>query len=369
LGFWRSRYGESSLINSSEGDAKMPDLQFAVFGAGFWAPFQIAGWGEVKGAKCVAIYNRTVSKAEKVAQAFGIPAVYGDPEELLDREKLDFLDVITDSLTHGKFVQMAAQRKLPVISQKPMANTLAEAEDMVRVCREAGVPFYVHENWRWQAQIREFKKVLDSGEIGVPFRARIFLVSGYPVFNTEPNLRDLEEYVLKDMGTHLLDVARFLFGEADRLYCQIHQVQPGIKGEDVATVMMHMGGRTTVTCSMGFPGHFLENDVFTQTLILVEGDKGSAELDSHYWVRVTTKNGTRANRYPPTYRPWMLHDYVASHSSIALCNAHLLQALRGDGEAETTGEDNLKTMRLIFAAYESARIGKVIRFSAGEAAK
>jgi hypothetical protein len=43
--------------------------------------------------------------------------------------------------------------------------------------------------------------------------------------------------------------------------------------------------------------------------------------------------------------------------------------LRGDGEAETTGEDNLKTMRLTFAAYESARIGKAIRFSAGEAAK
>jgi predicted dehydrogenase len=51
----------------------MTDLRFGVFGAGFWAPYQIGGWQEVEGAECVAIYNRTVSKAEKVAKAFGIP--------------------------------------------------------------------------------------------------------------------------------------------------------------------------------------------------------------------------------------------------------------------------------------------------------
>lgn len=339
----------------------MTDLRFAVFGAGFWAPYQIAAWQEVPGAKCVAIYNRTVAKAEKIAQAFGIPAVYGDAEELLEREKPDFLDVITDCLTHCKFVSMAARHKVPVICQKPMANTLAEAESMVRACREAGVPFFVHENWRWQTQIRELKKVLDSGEIGVPFRARIFQVSGYPVLINEPGLRNLEEYVLKDMGPHLLDVARMLFGEADRLYCQTHQVQKDIKGEDAVTVMMHMGGRTTVTCYLGFPGNFLENNIFTQALILVEGDKGSAELNRHYWVRVTTESGTRSKRYPPTLRPWMQPDYVASHASIARCNAHLLQALRGEVKGESRGEDNLETMRLTFAAYESARSGNVIR--------
>jgi D-apiose dehydrogenase len=202
--------------------------------------------------------------------------------------------------------------------------------------------------------------VIDSGEIGIPFRARIFLVSGYPVLSTEPGLRYEEQFIIKDMGTHLLDVARFLFGEADRIYCQTHQVQKDIKGEDVATIMMLMAGRTTVTCIMGFPGHFLENDVFTQTLILVEGDKGSAELDKNYWIRVTTRSGTRANRYPPAWRPWMNPQYIASHASISACNAHLLRALRGDGKAETTAADNLKTIRLTFAAYESACSGQVV---------
>ena len=339
----------------------MSDLRFVVFGAGFWTQFQLAGWSEVPGAKCVAIYNRTISAAENVAAAFGISAVYDDPEQLVDREKPDFIDIITHPSTHARFVHLAAERRIPVICQKPMAPTLAEAEQMVRVCSESRVPFYIHENWRWQNQIRKFKEVLDSGDIGTPFRAHIFLVSGYPVFKNEPSLKKLEKYILMDMGTHILDVARFLFGEADRLYCQSHQVQQDIKAEDVATVMMHMGGRTTVTCYMGFPGNYLERDVYTQTLILVEGDKGSAELDRDYWIRVTGKSGTHARRYPPVWRPWMLPDYQASHASIAACNAHLLKALRGEGEAETTGEENLKTMRLVFAAYESARSGKAIQ--------
>jgi predicted dehydrogenase len=341
----------------------MTELRFAVFGAGFWAPFQLAGWNEVGGAKCVAIYNRTVAKAEKVAKTFAIPAVYGSPEELLDREELDFVDIITDVHTHSKSVQMVAERGIPLICQKPMAPSLQEAERMVSVCRENRVPFYVHENWRWQTQIREFKKVIDSGEIGTPFRARIFLVSGYPVFRNEPNLRDLEQFILVDMGTHILDVARFLFGEADQVYCQTHQVQKGIKGEDVATVMMRMGGRTTVTCYLGFPGHFLEHDVFTQTLILVEGDRGSAELDRHYWIRVTTESGTRANRHAPVWRPWMNPQYLASHASISSCIANILAALRGEREAETTAADNLKTVKLTFAAYESARCGQVVELS------
>ena len=102
------------------------------------------------------------------------------------------------------------------------------------------MPLYIHENWRWQNQIREFKKAIDSGEIGEPFRAHVFLVSGYPVFRNEPALRDLERFIMADMGVHLLDVIRFLFGEAGRIYCQTHQVQEGIKGEDAATIMLRM---------------------------------------------------------------------------------------------------------------------------------
>jgi predicted dehydrogenase len=77
-------------------------------------------------------------------------------------------------------------------------------------------------------------------------------VSGYPVFINEPWLKDWPEYIIFDMGSHLLDVARFLFGEAERLYCEVDRIHADVKGEDVATLMLRMGGRTTVTVELGF---------------------------------------------------------------------------------------------------------------------
>ncbi len=338
------------------------DLRFAMFGAGFWARYQLAAWKELEGAQCVALYNRTRSKGEALAREFGVPVVYEDSEELFRREKPDFVDVVTYPFTLSHFVKMAAAHRVPVISQKPMAPSLAVAEENLCVCREAQVPYLIHENWRWQTQLREVKRVLDSGVIGLPFRARISMVSAFPVFLNEPQIKDLEQFILTDMGTHILDVARFLFGEADRLYCQIHRVHPDCKGEDVATVMMLMGGGlTTVTCELGYPENHVEHDYFPQTLVFVEGAQGTVEVARDYWVRVTTASGTQAKRYPPASFPWVDPEYHVVHSSIVACNANLLSALRGEGTAETSAEDNYKTLKLVFAAYDSARAGKAIQ--------
>lgn len=339
----------------------MSDLHFAMFGSGFWARYQLAAWKEVEGAQCVAVYNRTRAKGEALAREFGVPVVYNDPEELLRREKPDFVNIVTYPFTLSHFVKMVAAYNIPVISQKPMAPSLAVAEENLCVCRQSQVPYLIHENWRWQAQLRGLKRVLDSGVIGLPFRARISMVSAFPVFQNEPQIKELDEFILTDMGTHILDVARFLFGEAERLYCQVHRVHSDCKGEDVATVMMLMGGTTTVTCELGYPENYVEHDYFPQTLVLVEGAQGTAEVTRDYWVRVTTASGTHATRHPPTWYPWVNPEYHVVHSSIVSCNANLLSALRGEGAAETSAEDNYKTLKLVFAAYDSARTGIAIQ--------
>lgn len=138
----------------------MSDLRFAIFGTGFWAYYQLAAWGELSGATCVALYNRTRAKAEALVETFGVPAVYDDPEALLSQEQVDFIDIITDVDTHSRFVHLAAQYQIPVICQKPMAADLETARQMVTICQEAGTPFSIHENWRWQYPIRQLKKAL-----------------------------------------------------------------------------------------------------------------------------------------------------------------------------------------------------------------
>jgi len=339
----------------------MSTLRFAVIGAGFWAPFQLAAWRELEGAECVAVCDQVRSKAEALARQRGVPAIYEDPEELFRSERLDFVDIITGPGTHPSLVHQAAAHHVPVITQKPMAPSMAAAEQMLAACREAGVPLLVHENWRWQTALRHLQSVLADHRIGTPFRARIEMISGFPVFINQPYLKELEQFIVVDMGTHILDVARLLFGEADSVYCQTYRAHRDIKGEDVATVMMKMGGKTTVLCHMGFAGNYLEHDRFPETFVFVEGEGGSVELGPDFWIRVTTEAGTYAKRYPPPHYSWADPAYDVAHSSLVACNANLLQALRGEGPAETTGEDNLKTLRLVFAAYESAASGQVVR--------
>jgi D-apiose dehydrogenase len=342
----------------------MANLRFAIIGTGFWSVFQLAAWRELVGAECVALCNHPRDRAEELAHKFGVPAVYEDAREMLRRERLDFIDIITDVDTHSKFVHLAAEHKIPVICQKPMASTLAEAERMTQICRAAGNAFLIHENWRWQAPIRELKKKLAGGEIGAVFRARIHFCSSFPVFDNQPFLKDLGQFILTDIGSHILDTARFLFGEAETLACQVHRIHQDIKGEDVATVMMKMEGGATVVCEMSYASR-LEHERFPETYVYVEGEKGSMELGPGYWIRVTTADGTHARRHPPPRYPWAEPAYDLVQASIVPCNADLLLALQGKKTAETTGEDNLKTMRLVFAAYESARTNETVKVQSG----
>lgn len=336
-------------------------LKFAVFGTGFWSNFQIPAWHEVGGVDLVAAYNRTLARAEKIAAKFGIPRCYQDAEELLRSEKIDFMDIITEIDAHAPLVQLAAKYKVPVICQKPMAPDLATAENMVFACREAGVPFFIHENWRWQTPIRALAEVVRSEVIGTPFRARIDMISGFPVFVNQPLLRTLEHFIITDLGSHTLDTARFLFGEANSLYCRTRKVHADIAGEDVATLMLEMGGKTTVTIHMAYAENYLEKDYFPQTFFFIEGERGSIELGPDFWLRVTTREGTHARRVAPPRFAWADPAYDVVHSSIVPCNADILKGLRGGG-CETSGEDNLKTVRLVFAAYDSAAGGQAIQF-------
>ena len=338
----------------------MSELRFAVLGCGFWSQYQIAGWREVGGPELVAVYNRTRPKAEAVASQFHVPAVYDDVEALLDGERLDFVDIITDVDTHARFVQLAAARKLPVICQKPLAPDLATAQEMLRQCEQAGVPLLVHENWRWQHPLRELKRALGDPQLGPVHRARITYSNSFPVFDNQPFLRDLEQFIIMDIGTHILDTARFLFGEAQSLYCATQRVNQGIRGEDVATVMMTMDGGATVTCEMSYSSP-VEHDRFPETFALVECAHGAVELGPDFWLRVTRRGqGTLSRRCPPPFYEWADARYATVHASIPACCENLLQSLKTGEPAETTGEDNLKTLQLVFGAYASATSGRVV---------
>ncbi len=337
----------------------MKKKRFAILGCGFWSQFQIGGWQELPGNECVALYNRTLSKARELGNRFGIEKVYEDAEEMMKNEKLDFIDIITDVDTHRQFVELGARYGVDVICQKPMAANWDDAKQMVKVTREAGVRYYVHENYRWQPQIRRVKQILDSGIIGKPFRARTWWNTAFPVFETQPFLAHLEQFALTDQGSHQFDVVRYLFGEAESIYTQIQTVNPTIKGDDVATSLIRMKNGMVVSQEISFSSP-LEVEVFPQTLMLIEGDKGSVRLDADFNISTTTPNDTCKEEVKMRSYPWQTDRLKPEPPSIVDINKNILDDMMGIGKAENTGEDNLETMRMVWAAYHSANTNTVI---------
>lgn len=333
--------------------------RFAILGTGFWSQFQLGAWQELDDVECIALYNRTLSRAEELGRRFNVSKVYDDAEELIKNEKLDFIDIITDVDTHEKFVELGAKYKVDVICQKPMAPNWKSAMNMVNACKKAGVRYYVHENYRWQPQIRRVKEIMDSGVIGKPFRARTWWNTAFPVFETQPFLAQLEQFALTDQGSHQFDVVRFLFGEAESIYTLAQTVNPGIKGEDVATSLIKMKSGVVVSQEISFSSP-LEVEAFPQTLMLIEGEKGSIRLDAEFEISTTVGAETSKETVPMKKYPWQTDRLKPEPPSIVDINKNILDDMMGRGKAENTGDDNLETMRMVWAAYESAATGKVI---------
>jgi predicted dehydrogenase len=124
--------------------------------------------------------------------------------------------------------------------------------------------------------------------------------------------------------------------------------------------MVHEGG---VHCyaEMSYASR-LESEAFPQTYILIEGEKGSLHLGPSHQISVTTSEDTQYKDASPKVFDWSLADYALIHTSIFECNKNILNDLTGQGKAETTGEDNLKTIRLVFDAYQSAKENRVIKY-------
>lgn len=338
----------------------MKKIKVAVFGCGFWSQFQIGGWLELPGVEIVALYNRTLAKAKQRAEEFNIK-YYSDDFELLmnNHPEIDVVDIITDVDTHFNFVALGAKYGKHVICQKPMAPNYTMAKKMMSITREAGVKYFVHENYRWQPQFRRIKQLLNSGVIGRPFRCRTEFNTSFPLFETQPFLATLDKFALTDQGSHQFDVLRFLFGEAESIYCRIQQVNPGIKGEDVATSLLKMKNGIICIQEISFSSP-LEKEIFPQTLLIVEGNKGSIRLDADFHIAVTTSEGTNYETVVMKKYPWQTERLMPEPPSIVDCNNDILQDILGHSIAENRGDDNFETVRLVWAAYESAATGQPV---------
>ena len=335
-------------------------LRGALIGCGFFAINHLHGWQGAKGAEIVAICDRSAERLRIVGDQFGIAARYQDAAEMLAKEKLDFVDIATTAPTHRALAELAASHKLAVICQKPFAPTLADAKAIVAACAKADVPLMVHENFRWQSPIQKVKQVVDAEEIGELFWGRVSFRSAYDVFSAQPYLAEGARFIVEDLGIHALDVARFLLGDVENVSARIKRVNPQIKGEDVATILLDHGDgvASVVDCSYATK---METETFPETLIELDGTKGSLRLGQGYRLTVTSDKGTRHEDVSPLLLPWASKPWHNIQESVALIEQHWVDCLEGGREPQTSGRDNLKTFALVEAVYQSASSGQTVQ--------
>ena len=333
-------------------------VRVALIGCGFFARNHMSAWRDLPGAEIVAVCDLDPAKAKGFAAEFGGTA-FTDAAAMLAEVRPDVADIATTVTSHRPLVELAARHAGAVICQKPFAATLADGRAMVAACAEAGVPLFVHENFRWQKPWRELAARLRAGEIGAPRFLRLSFRHAYDVYTNQPYLAEEPDLALTDVGLHLFDLARSLMGDVERVSCETQRLNPRVKGQDAFQALLRhaSGAVSSVECS--FYSH-LSPDPFPQTLGRVEGETGTIELLENHLLRQHGPGGSIDVDAEPPVPAWGGKPWHLVQDSVIAFQSHVLDALAGGAEPQPSGAHNLGTLAVTMAAIEAARRGTTL---------
>lgn len=330
-------------------------LRGALVGCGYISEQQLWAWQQIPEAEIVAVCDIDLEKARQRGQQFGIETVYSDYGRLLQELDLDFIDIATRPTLHLPMVKAAAERGLHVLCQKPVAETIGDARQMVAICQAAGVQFMVNENYRHQAWFRQMKQLIEDGRLGTPHYARFYgrwrSTLPTPDFEGQDYFREMPRLIIFEMGIHLYDTARYLFGEPASVYADLRRVSPEIQGEDMALSLARFGPLTFLFDLNWFAIAEGQAGSVAHGRFVVEGSQGTAVLSQGGSLQLIRDDGQHEWQFP--------QDTVAQ--SFAATQRHFITCLQTGQEPETSGAETLKTMALVFGAYESANTGQMVR--------
>jgi predicted dehydrogenase len=337
----------------------MAKMKGALIGCGFFAVNQMHGWQDLADVEIVAICDRDLERLTIVGDQFGVARRYQSANAMFADGGFDFVDIATTVGSHRALVELAASHKVPAICQKPFAPTLEDAKAMVAAADKAGIPLMIHENFRWQTPILAVKAVLDSGVIGEAFWGRVSFRSGFDVFSGQPYLAKGKRFIIEDLGIHSLDIARFLFGDANRMTARTRRINPNIAGEDVATMLLDHDNGITSIVDVSYATR-LPEEPFPETFVEIDGSKGTLRLGKDYRLIVHGPDGTTETVVAPNLLPWASQPWHNIQESVALIQKHWVERLAAGREPDTSGRDNLKTFALVEAAYLSAERAETV---------
>jgi predicted dehydrogenase len=335
-------------------------LRGAVIGCGFVSKFHLDAWARVADARLVALCDLDPQRLEEAAARVSGARIYTAAADLFATEDLDFVEICTLPDSHYELVDLAARRRIDILCQKPAAMSRSDFLRMIDVCERAGVRLMIHENWRFRPWYRAMRATIDSGATGRPLRLRIAHRDTRALrpggFTAQPYLAAMPRLILMDMGCHLVDTARYLFGEIESVSATIARFGQGNIGEDAATLAVRFANGALGCLDLSWcaaPDRARPEWALNETVI--EGSEATLRLLTDGSVELVTPDGRCERR--PIDLPADDQVYVEGY---AATQRHFIQGLLADKPHETTARDNLKTMDVIWAAYRSADEKRVV---------
>ena len=195
---------------------KKSPIGIGIIGSGFARTTQIPGYKGCSGARLVAVASRQRERAELVAREFDIPNVANDWRELVGRDDVDLVSVVTPPATHKEIVLAALANGKAVLCEKPMAMNAQESQEMVQKASEAGVLALIDHELRFLNSRQTMRNMLRSGAIGQVRHCNYLFRSDYRGKADRAwdwwSDRAMGGGTLGAIGSHVIDSFRWMLG-------------------------------------------------------------------------------------------------------------------------------------------------------------
>jgi predicted dehydrogenase len=348
-------------------------LRVGVIGLGWAGQQHLQAYSQIDGVRITALAGMEPDLLAQLRDRYGIPNAVAGWQELLECEDLDAVSIAVPTFLHAPIAVAALERGLHVLSEKPIARSADEAQQMVDAARRAGRVLDVAFNHRRRGDIQVLKGILERGELGRPYYAKASWLrrSGIPKLGSWFTNKEMSGGgPLADIGVHVLDYALYLLGEPKVIsvsaatYAELGPRGRGgddretalssnfaFEVEDFATAFIRLEGGATLIIEAGWASYRAEPDLMDFSVF---GTEGGADLRATGTptapvadLRVyTEKDGMNAD-YTPAAEPGRAHQQVVED----------FVAVVREGESvwgQHDGSLALSRSRVIDACYQSA---------------
>ena len=196
----------------------MSKIRVGVVGAGFSGQAHLRALRLLPQVEVVAVADRTIRKAQTVAESVGVSACYEGHAEMFRDANLDAVHNCTPNVAHVEVTSAALQQGMHVLSEKPLGMSSNQTASLVQAAEEANVVACVCFNYRYYPLIREIRAILEGGRSGAPHLIHGSYLQDWLLLKTDWNWR-LEadksgpSRALADIGSHWIDLVQYMTGD------------------------------------------------------------------------------------------------------------------------------------------------------------